>query len=164
MLPPIIFNFLQLCSFEFSQIRPLKASKYRYQITALFSPELAVLVSVRSYVQLRTPYLKRSQPWAYIKHAAHNLTFPWSFHSFTIIKPVWWFSPNMGFLGFSWTLIHHTNIQFHKHSFNISPKHMGTYNKHLMVTHIQHIISRAYNPKHTPNHNISIPKPKSSTF
>ena len=84
MLSPRIFNFLQLCSFGFPQIRLLKASKYRFQITAQFSPELAVLVSVRSYVKLGTYYLKRSQPWACVKHAAYNITFSWSFiHSHT---------------------------------------------------------------------------------
>ena len=61
-ITPSIFNFLQLCSFNFSQIRPLKASKYRFQITAQFLPELAVLVLVGSYVKFRIPYLKRSQP------------------------------------------------------------------------------------------------------
>ena len=38
-LPPRIFNFLQLCSFKFSQIRPLRASKSCSQKAAQFYPK-----------------------------------------------------------------------------------------------------------------------------
>ena len=75
MLPPRIFLTLQLSCFDFHQIRPLKASKLRFQILPCFGPKLAVFGFVGSYAKLRTHYLKRLKPWAYDKHAAHLLMF-----------------------------------------------------------------------------------------